>query len=172
MQPIFVRRIEIFERKAALSLSVLRTFEDSDWENRIKTIVVQLIAISQVNHAMTINIESLAEKDRFERALQVLARPKVVTPLDAVYVVKEGQSVSFLKSCHGTSRYGGIPSSDGRAVVQLKSEGWQIEVAGHPTFAFKSLDVSFENRQHKSEMSVTSIAHFAELMCMAFRIAI
>jgi hypothetical protein len=89
----FTRDAAKYAKAKGVKLAVLRTFEDSDWENRIKTIVVQLIAISQVNHAMTINIESFAEKDRFERALQVLVRPKVFTPLDAVNMVKEGQRV-------------------------------------------------------------------------------
>ena len=72
-------------------------------------------------------------------------------------MVKEGQRVPITQFVDTGLRGKVAPtSSAGRAVVELKREGWQIGVAGHQTFAFGSIDVSFENRQHKSEISVTS----------------
>ena len=58
-----------FAKAKGIKLAVLRAFEDSDWEGRFRTIVLQIIAINRSNYEMRIKMAGGLQKQRLDEAL-------------------------------------------------------------------------------------------------------
>ena len=154
-----------------VKLAVLRKHEEKDWAGRIRTIVVQLIAVSPANARMGIVVPNDAERDYFMEAAKSLPNPGGMSISDPVWMVKNQERVQineFLsKHVHNAIPLKGNDTPD-KASVRVESEGWKIQIAGHRPITFDSINIEFDIRRDEMESVITS-RRVAELLLSGFR---
>jgi hypothetical protein len=156
-----------FAKAKGIKLAVLRIFEDADWEGRIRTINLTIIALSRVDYSMSINVANEDAKREIASATASLSLPNGVSAIDPVYAVRGDQSTQFLKFVEAgiddKTRHTPLNSTPDKVTLRINSDGWKLKIRDYSPIAFDSIDVSYAVQRHESKISVTS-KRIAELL--------
>jgi hypothetical protein len=164
----FTKDAAKYAKAKGIKLVVLRSFEDSDWDGRIKTVIVNLVLLAPANPQVTINLPDAAEKQKFAEATNSLMRPGGIHQCDAVFMVKGQERVHFNRFL--TERMNkSIPfaNTPDKMNIRVDSDGWRIEVAGYDPVGFDRLDLTFDVHKNERQSAITS-ARMAELILSGF----
>jgi hypothetical protein len=155
----FTRDAAKFAKAKGIKLAVLRSFEDKDWEGRIKTIVLKIIAVMHVNPSASINVSDERKKQKLEQAMGSLMRPTGISIADPAYLVRGAEHVhinDFLSE--QMNKNGAIPvnTAKDKMKVSVPSDGWLMQIGDSAPIAFDSIDLSFDVHKEEIVQEITS----------------
>jgi hypothetical protein len=155
----FTQDARKFAKAKGIKLLILRLFEEEDWEGRIRTVVIGLIAVAPANARMTIFVPDEAEKARFAAASARLWRPGGIAIYDPVFLVKDGEKVQFNEymSKHVLKAIP-IRNTPDKATVRVPSEGWKLQIQQEQPVSFDGVEISFDIQQNEMESVVNIYA--------------
>ncbi|MEA2840995.1 MAG: hypothetical protein QOF41_2325 [Methylobacteriaceae bacterium] len=157
-----------FAKAKGIKVVILRAFEDKDWEGRIKTIVLNIIALMPANPQMNIAVPNEQEKLRFFKAMQKLHSPGGIHLSDAVYMIRGTERVHFNRFMSAEMSKA-IPLTENRDKLTIKvpSNGWEIAISGEAPISFDYAEITYDITRIEQESVVTS-RRVAELILSGF----
>ena len=164
----FTEVAQKFAKAKGIKLLVLRLFGEMDWEGRIRTFVLRLIAVSPANARMTIFVPDEAEKARFAAASAGLWKPGGIAIYDPVFLVKDRERVQFneFMSRHVLKAIP-LKNTPDKATVRVPSDGWKLQIQQEQPISFDRVEISFDIQQNEMESVLTS-SRVAELLLAGF----